>query len=55
MPEEKNTTQTKTRTSKEQGQNIGEVKQIIGAVVEVYFENKLPDIYNALEVERPIS
>lgn len=31
-------------------QNMGIIKQIIGVVVDVYFENKLPEIYNALEV-----
>jgi len=31
-------------------QNMGIIKQIIGVVVDVYFENKLPGIYNALEV-----
>ena len=29
----------------------GVVKQIIGAVVDVYFEDDLPEIYTALEVE----
>src|SRR3982750_3899284 len=33
--------------------NSGKVKQIIGAVVDVQFEGKLPDIYNALELKRP--
>jgi len=34
--------------------NIGKIKQIIGPVVDVYFssENKLPEIYNALELTR---
>lgn len=54
MQEEKNTTQTKDQ-AEAQEQNVGEIKQVIGAVVEVYFEDKLPDIYNALEVERPVS
>ncbi len=31
--------------------NTGKIKQIIGAVVDVYFENQLPEIYDALEVE----
>lgn len=31
--------------------NIGTIKQIIGVVVDVYFEHVLPEIYNALEVE----
>lgn len=30
--------------------NIGIIKQVIGVVVDVYFENKLPEIYNALEI-----
>src|ERR1700741_3471571 len=35
--------------------NVGKIKQIIGPVVDVYFagENKLPEIYNALELTRP--
>jgi F-type H+-transporting ATPase subunit beta len=34
--------------------NVGKIKQIIGPVVDVYFEgeNKLPEIYNALELTR---
>src|SRR5580704_10950164 len=32
--------------------NAGKIKQIIGAVVDVQFEGKLPEIYNALEVKR---
>src|SRR5680860_479250 len=31
--------------------NIGSIKQVIGVVVDVYFENNLPEIYNALEVD----
>ena len=34
----------------EDKQNKGIIKQVIGVVVDVYFENKLPGIYNALEV-----
>ncbi|MFA5754230.1 MAG: F0F1 ATP synthase subunit beta [Patescibacteria group bacterium] len=34
----------------EHKQNIGIIKQVIGVVVDVYFEDKLPEIYNALEV-----
>ena len=30
--------------------NIGVIKQVIGVVVDVYFEKTLPEIYNALEV-----
>ncbi|MDX9817140.1 MAG: F0F1 ATP synthase subunit beta [Smithellaceae bacterium] len=30
---------------------VGKIKQIIGAVVDVDFEKKLPEIFNALEVE----
>ena len=36
--------------------NIGRIKQIIGAVVDVEFpgaDNKLPEILNALELKRP--
>src|SRR5688572_15521979 len=33
--------------------NVGKIKQIIGAVVDVQFEGKLPEIYNALELKRP--
>jgi F-type H+-transporting ATPase subunit beta len=36
---------------KDQQHNTGVVKQVIGVVVDVYFEDKLPEIYNALEVE----
>ena len=31
--------------------NSGIVKQIIGVVVDVYFADKLPEIYNALEID----
>jgi len=31
--------------------NIGVIKQVIGVVVDVYFEHTLPGIFNALEVE----
>ncbi len=31
--------------------NIGVIKQVIGVVVDVYFENNLPEIYNALEID----
>ena len=30
---------------------MGIIKQVIGVVVDVYFENKLPEIYNALTLE----
>ncbi|RYG30690.1 MAG: F0F1 ATP synthase subunit beta, partial [Chitinophagaceae bacterium] len=33
--------------------NVGKIKQIIGAVVDVQFNGKLPEIYNALELKRP--
>ncbi|MEO7962175.1 MAG: F0F1 ATP synthase subunit beta [Ginsengibacter sp.] len=35
--------------------NIGKIKQIIGAVIDVYFadENKLPEIFHALELTKP--
>ncbi len=32
--------------------NSGKVKQIIGAVIDVQFDSKLPEIYNALELKR---
>jgi len=35
----------------EHKQNQGVVKQVIGVVVDVYFEDKLPEIYNALEID----
>ena len=31
----------------------GKIKQIIGAVVDVQFDGKLPEIYNALELKKP--
>lgn len=34
-------------------ENKGKIVQIIGAVIDVEFENKLPAIFNALEVEHP--
>src|SRR6202049_4280127 len=33
--------------------NAGKIKQIIGAVVDVQFKGKLPEIYNALELKKP--
>ncbi|HMO31846.1 MAG TPA: F0F1 ATP synthase subunit beta [Lacibacter sp.] len=33
--------------------NSGKVKQVIGAVVDVQFHGKLPEIYSALELKRP--
>ncbi len=35
----------------ESNKKTGKIKQIIGAVVDVYFSNHLPPIYNALETE----
>ncbi len=32
--------------------NVGKVKQIIGAVIDVQFDGSLPDIYNALELKK---
>src|SRR5437016_642025 len=32
--------------------NAGKVKQVIGAVIDVQFDGKLPEIYNALELRR---
>ncbi len=31
--------------------NVGKIKQIIGAVVDVHFENDLPEVFTALEVK----
>ena len=31
--------------------HIGKIKQIVGVVVDVYFENNLPEIFNALVIE----
>jgi len=36
---------------KDSKQNSGIIRQIIGVVVDVYFEDRLPEIFNALEVE----
>lgn len=36
----------------EKKQNLGIIKQIIGAVVDVYFEEKLPAIYSALIIKK---
>jgi F-type H+-transporting ATPase subunit beta len=55
MSEEKNKNQTKVQENRDQGKNIGYITQVIGAVVDVHFENDLPEIYNALEVIRPVS
>jgi F-type H+-transporting ATPase subunit beta len=33
--------------------NAGKIKQIIGAVIDVQFEGKLPEIFNALELKKP--
>lgn len=35
-----------------QNKQIGKIKQIIGAVVDVHFEGSLPEIYTALEVKK---
>src|SRR5258706_7905121 len=32
--------------------NVGKVKQVIGAVIDVQFEGTLPEIYNALELKK---
>src|SRR5689334_10288546 len=32
--------------------NVGKVKQVIGAVIDVQFNGKLPEIYNSLELKR---
>ncbi len=36
----------------EKKHNVGTIKQIIGAVVDVYFEEKLPAIYSALKINK---
>jgi len=36
---------------KKDNKKMGTIKQIIGAVVDVYFPDNLPEIYNALEVD----
>jgi F-type H+-transporting ATPase subunit beta len=33
--------------------STGKIKQIIGAVIDVQFEGKLPELFNALELKRP--
>ncbi|EMO74498.1 ATP synthase alpha/beta family, beta-barrel domain protein [Leptospira kirschneri str. 200801925] len=36
--------------------NKGKIKQIIGSVLDIEFENgELPEIYNALEIETNVS
>lgn len=42
--------QTKPPTNSQRKRNIGKIVQIIGVVVDVEFKDKLPAIYNALEV-----
>ncbi|MGB3163953.1 MAG: F0F1 ATP synthase subunit beta, partial [Chitinophagaceae bacterium] len=32
--------------------NVGKVKQVIGAVIDVQFDGTLPEIYNALEITK---
>ena len=32
--------------------NIGKIKQIIGAVLDVQFQGQLPEIFNALEITK---
>src|SRR5579871_3739210 len=32
--------------------NVGKIKQIIGAVIDVQFEDKLPELYNVLEAQQ---
>ncbi|GHU53325.1 ATP synthase subunit beta [Clostridia bacterium] len=34
-------------------ENIGHVTQVIGPVIDVKFENEMPNIYTALEIEKP--
>src|ERR1700738_2389144 len=33
--------------------STGKIKQIIGAVIDVQFDGKLPELFNALELKRP--
>ena len=40
-----------TQQTQQSGQNFGQITQVIGAVVDVEFEGKLPPILNALEVQ----
>ena len=35
------------------GTNIGKILQIIGAVLDIRFENELPSLYNAIQIPRP--
>lgn len=35
------------------GKNIGKITQVIGAVIDVYFPNRLPSILSALHVKKP--
>ncbi|MFM2139062.1 MAG: hypothetical protein RJA57_1369, partial [Bacteroidota bacterium] len=32
--------------------NVGKVKQVIGAVIDVQFDKVLPEIYNSLELKK---
>ncbi|MCB0742143.1 MAG: F0F1 ATP synthase subunit beta, partial [Chitinophagaceae bacterium] len=32
--------------------NLGKVKQVIGAVIDVQFDKQLPEIYNSLELKK---
>lgn len=40
-----------SKEKRKKGSNIGKVKQVIGAVVDVYFDKHLPSIFSALMVE----
>ena len=42
-----------TATQPTTAQNIGQIEEIQGVVIEAVFPNELPEIYNALEVEVP--
>ena len=33
--------------------NVGKIRQVTGAVVDVQFEGQLPEILNALETQEP--
>ena len=46
------TSYQKLKTRNQNMANVGKVKQVIGAVIDVQFDGILPEIYNALELKR---
>ena len=42
--------QTKDKKTETTGKGVGVIKQVIGAVVDVHFEDHVPEVYTALEV-----